>query len=116
MIAALFPYARRLRRGEYAVRLLLGLLLSAPLLWWRWQVVRAGHPTEALLFLAALIVLLVIIQAQTIARLRDADASMLFSVLVYVPYLNLAFALALLLLPSRAALPSPTGTSPGPVA
>lgn len=116
MVDALFPYTRAVGRGEYAVRLLVCLVVSVPVLVWRWQVVRAHHPTEALIFLAVLVVVLVVIQAQVIGRLRDADASILLSGLVFVPYLNAAFALALLLLPSRTTVTATTSGAPGPTA
>lgn len=117
MVAVLFPYTRSIGRGEYAIRLLVCLLISVPLLLWRWQVVHGGHVPETLAFLGVLLVALFVIQAQTIPRLRDADASMLLSFLVYVPYLNAAFALALLLLPHRAASSrAQEQRAPGPAA
>lgn len=110
MVDALFPYTRSIGRGEYAVRLLVCLVASVPVLLWRWQVVQAGQAGQALLFLAALILVLVVIQAQVIGRLRNIDASMLLSGLVFVPYLNAAFALALLVPPTRT--PAPAGAGP----
>lgn len=113
MIGAVFPYARTIGRGEYAIRLLVCLVVSVPVLVWRWEVVRAQRPGEALVFLAVLVLVLVVIQAQVIGRLRDVDASILLSGLVFVPYLNAAFALALLLFPSRAARPTVAPRAPG---
>ncbi|MEJ2668554.1 MAG: hypothetical protein P8Z81_15920 [Deinococcales bacterium] len=101
MFDALFPYTRDVGRKEYALRLFLSVAISAPVLWWRWQVVRTHQPTEALIFVGVLIVVLVVIQAQLIGRLRDMGASILISGLVFVPYLNAALALALLFFPSR---------------
>ncbi|MEJ2287194.1 MAG: hypothetical protein P8Y02_00870 [Deinococcales bacterium] len=101
MLQALFPYTRRIGRGEYALRLLACLVVSIPVLLWRWEVVRTRQPGEGLLFLAVLVLVLALIQAQVIGRLRDVDASILLSGLVFIPYVNAAFALALLLFPGR---------------
>jgi len=109
MVDALFPYTRSIGRGEYAIRLVACLVVSVPVLLWRWQVVRAGQAGQALLFLAVLILVLVVIQAQVIGRLRNVDASILLSGLVFIPYLNAAFALALLVPSTRA--PAEAGTS-----
>lgn len=100
MMAAIFPYNSRIGRGEYALRLLACLALSAPVLAWRGQVVRAQRADEALLFLAVLLIVLLVIHAQMVARLRDMRASVFLSGLVLVPYLNAAAALAFLLFPS----------------
>jgi len=105
MVDALFPYTRRVGRWEYAVRLLACLLVSVPILAWRWHVVRAHQANEALLFLAVLVLALVVIQAQLIARLRDIHASILLSGLVFVPYVNAALAFGLLFVPSRVPAP-----------
>jgi len=103
MVDALFPYTRRIPRGEYAVRILACLLVSVPLLWWRWHIVRARQPTEALIFIVLLLVALAIIHAQVMGRLRDMNAPLLISALVFVPYVNAVVALGLLPFPSRAA-------------
>lgn len=100
MLDALFPYNREVGRKEYALRLLLCLVISAPVLWWRWQVVRAQQPNEALIFIGVLIVVLAVIQTQLVGRLRDMGASPMISFVVFIPYVNLVFALALLLFPS----------------
>ncbi len=115
MVDALFPYTRSIGRGEYAVRLLACLIVSVPVLLWRWQVIRAGQAGQALLFLAVLVLVLVVIQAQMIGRLRNIEASILFSGLVFIPYLNAAVALALLVPPTR--VPGTAHTGPaGPPA
>lgn len=99
MLDALFPFTRAIGRKAYALRLLGCTVISAPVVWWRSEVVQTRQPTEALIFLLVLIVVLVIIQAQVIGRLRDMHASILISGLIYVPYVNAALALALLLFP-----------------
>lgn len=106
MVDVLFPYTRRIPRGEYAVRILACLLVSVPLLWWRWHIVRVRQPTEALVFIALLLLALAIIHAQVMGRLRDIDAPLLISALVFVPYVNAIVALGLLPFPSRAAAPT----------
>lgn len=106
MLDTLFPYTRRIGRGEYAVRVLICLVVSVPLLWWRWLIVRNHHPAEALLFIALLLIALTIIHAQVIGRLRDMNAPLLISALVFVPYVNAVVALGLLLFPSRSQQPS----------
>lgn len=102
MVDVLFPYNRRVGQREYALRLFLCLVISAPVLWWRWQVVRAQQPTEALIFVGVLVVVLAAIQMQLIGRLRDMGASVAISWLTYVPYVNAALALALLFFPGQA--------------
>ena len=114
MVDALFPYTRSIGRGEYAVRLLACLIVSVPVLLWRWQVVQAGQAGQALLFLAVLVLVLVVIQAQMIGRLRNIEASILLSGLVFVPYLNAAFALALLVPATRAPATARTGSARPP--
>lgn len=101
MVDALFPYARQVGRKEYALRFFLCLVISLPILWWRWQVVRTQHPTEALIFVGVLIVVLLVIQAQLVGRLRDMGASPVVSWLVFIPYVNAALAVALLFFPSQ---------------
>jgi len=102
MLDTLFPYTRQVGRKEYALRLFLCLVISVPVLWWRWQVVRTQQPNEALVFVGVLLVVLVVIQAQLVGRLRDMGASAVISGLAFVPYVNAALALALLFFPSRA--------------
>lgn len=102
MLESLFPYTRSVGRKEYALRLFVCLVISAPVLWWRWQVVAAQQATQALIFVAVLIVVLAVIQAQVVGRLRDMGASFLISALVLVPYVNAALALALLFFPGQA--------------
>jgi len=102
MVAALFPYTRAVGRKDYALRLFLCAVISAPVLWWRWQVVQAQQPTQALIFVGVLIVVLAVIQAQLVGRLRDMGASPVISGLVFVPYVNAALALALLFFPGQA--------------
>ncbi len=110
VMATLFPYNRTIGRREYAVRLVACIAVSAPVLVWRWHVVQAQQPTEALGFLAVLVIVLAVIQAQMIARLRDMHAPVVISALVFVPYLNAAAALALLLFPSGSLRPiAPAG-------
>lgn len=106
MLEILFPYTRRIGRGEYAVRVLACLALSAPLLWWRGVIVRVPNQAEALLFIALLLIVLAIAHAQVIGRLRDMKAPLLISALVFVPYVNAVVALDLLLFPGHAPEPA----------